>query len=123
MDGVYIISRNKTGAIRLGIFGKVASEDKVHLLISVKEIEPKHRPDERIKFYRRYMEADNGLPKEKENEISIDLVEGILKAMGSELNVSDTYDNGNDYYFEMDQEIIERNPIGVYSIRESEITW
>jgi superfamily I DNA and/or RNA helicase len=120
---MYIISRNKTGAIRLGIFGKVVDEDKVHLLISVKEIEPRNRPDERIKFYRKYMEADNGIPKEKENEISIDLVEGLLKAMGSELSISDTYDNGNDYYFEIDQEIVERNPIGKYSIIESEISW
>ena len=120
---MYIISRNKTGGIRLGVFGKVVDEDKVHLLISVKEVEPKNRPDERIKFYRRYMEADNGVPKEKENEISIDLVEGMLKAMGSELNISDTYDNGNDYYFEIDQEIVDRSPIGKYSVRESEIDW
>lgn len=43
--------------------------------------------------------------------------------MGSELNVSETYENGNDYYFEIDQEIVERNPIGKYIIRESEIIW
>ncbi len=120
---MYLVSRNKTGGLRLGVFGKVVDEDKVHLLISVKEIEPKNRPDERIKFYRKYMEADNGVPKEKENEISIDLVEGMLKAMGSELNISDTYDNGNDYYFEIDQEIVDRSPIGKYSVRESEIDW
>ena len=120
---MYLVSRNKTGGLRLGVFGKVVDEDKVHLLISVKEIEPKNRPDERIKFYRKYMEADNGVPKEKENEISIDLVEGMLEAMGSELNISDTYDNGNDYYFEIDQEIVDRSPIGKYSVRESEIDW
>ena len=43
--------------------------------------------------------------------------------MGSELNISDTYDNGNDYYFEIDQEIVDRSPIGKYSVRESEIDW
>jgi hypothetical protein len=43
--------------------------------------------------------------------------------MGAILNVSDTYGDGNDYYFEIDQEIVERSPIGQYSLRESEITW
>lgn len=120
---MHTISCNNTRGIRLGIFGKVIDEGTVHLLISVKEVEAMNKPDERIKEYQKYMESYDGMPKEQENEIGIDLVAGILKAMGSELNVSETYENGNDYYFEIDQEIVERNPIGKYIIRESEIIW
>ncbi|WP_027215356.1 histidine kinase dimerization/phospho-acceptor domain-containing protein [Butyrivibrio fibrisolvens] len=120
---MYTLSRNKTGGIRLGIFGKVTDERKVHLLISVKEIESSRRIDEKTRSYQKYMQSEGGLPSEKENEISIDLVQGLLQAMGAVLNVSDTYGDGNDYYFEIDQEIVERSPIGQYSLRESEITW
>jgi hypothetical protein len=120
---MYTLSRNKTGGIRLGIFGKVTDERKVHLLISVKEIESSRRIDEKTRSYQKYMQSEGGLPPEKENEISIDLVQGLLQAMGAILNVSDTYVDGNDYYFEIDQEIVERSPIGQYSLRESEITW
>jgi hypothetical protein len=120
---MYTLSRNKTGGIRLGIFGKVTDERKVHLLISVKEIESSRRIDEKTRSYQKYMQSEGGLPPEKENEISIDLVQGLLQAMGAILNVSDTYGDGNDYYFEIDQEIVDRSPIGQYSLRESEITW
>lgn len=120
---MYTISRNRNGGIRLGIYGKIVDDSKVHLLITVKEVESSTEPDEKIKYYHKYMEADNNYHRERESGISMDLIEGLLDAMGSSLSITDTYGNGNDFYFEIDQDIVDRNPIGEYVPRESEIIW
>lgn len=120
---MYAISKTENASIRLGIFGKVVDDNKVHLLISVKDIKSPKKMDQRIVSYKKFMEADNYTISEHDSEISISIVKGLLKAMGSELKISESEERGNDYYFEIDQGIIDGTPIGNNVLKERKINW
>ncbi len=94
------ISHSEKGDIKLSVFGKVMDEKNiVHLLVSVKDTGETNDS------------VSTALLREGEKEdpdeggLSMKLICRLLEFMGSELKITNMNEFGNDYYFEIDQEI------------------
>ena len=101
------------GSVRLGIYGKVVNDTKVHLLISVKDTGMGIKPEDQKKLAQRYQRFDEGKNRRVEGTgIGMNLVSSILEMMDSKLNLASIYGQGSDFYFEIEQKIVDKEPIG-----------
>ena len=90
-----------SGGVKLSLFGK-ASEDKVHLLVSVRttgQIEDVDHTQTRQSF------STSG-------NVSMQLAKGLLSLMDSELKTVHSDDAWREYYFEIEQDITDSTPLG-----------
>ncbi len=100
------------GNVKLSIYGK-SHDGKVHLLISVKDTGIGIREEDLGKLTERFSRFD-----EKRNHsiegtgIGLNLVTGILRLMDSELRVVSQYGEGSEFYFEVEQEVVDETPVG-----------
>lgn len=101
------------GSIRLSVFGKMHDAGKVHLLFSVKDTGIGIRKEDLPLLTRRFAEAD---PRRRHaldgTGIGLDLSNGILALMDSELHVVSRYGRGSEFYFEIEQDLIDASPVG-----------
>ncbi len=110
------------GSVTLTIYGKV-HEDQLHLLISVKDTGIGIREEDLKKLTDRFSRFD-----EKRNHavegtgIGLNLVNGILGLMDSELHVISQYGEGSEFYFEVEQKVVDESPIGVFDLDEEDET-
>jgi len=106
----------EAGEVALSIYGKVTGPN-VHLLVSVKDTGMGIKEEDREKLTQRFARLDEDKNRMVEGTgIGLSLVCGLLKLMGSELCVISTYGEGSEFYFELDQEIIDPEPIGDFNI-------
>ena len=100
------------GSVRLTIFGKNQG-GKVHLLISVKDTGIGLCEEDLNKLSERFARFN-----EKRNHaiegtgIGLNLVTGILSLMNSELHVISKYGEGSEFYFEIEQGVMDETPVG-----------
>ena len=87
--------------IRLSVFGKTI-EDRVHLLISVRADGAKNVTPERIADF--YESTTAGM--------SLKLVRALLGLMGAELKTISDGEQGCEFYFELEQQVLDTAPVG-----------
>ncbi|MCR4843086.1 MAG: response regulator, partial [Eubacterium sp.] len=107
------IKYTEEGGIRLAIFGKQTDEKTVHLLVSVKDTGSGISRENQDRMFDRYSRFDEEKNHKVEGTgIGLNLVEGLLELMGSELKLASVYGSGSDFYFELDQRVVAPAPIG-----------
>ncbi len=103
----HAVHHTEKGSIKIAIYGKVLEDQKVHLLFSVKDTASNlhsERDKERI-GKKRSME-------EEAASLAYSLADGLVSLMGGELKVVGVYGNGNDTYFEIEQESVGSENVG-----------
>ncbi len=100
------------GSVTLSVFGK-SMNGKVHLLVSVKDTGIGIKDEDIDKLTERFTRFDAKRNASIEGTgIGLNLVTGILELMGSDLHVISRYGEGSEFYFEIDQEVVDETPIG-----------
>nr|MCR5101314.1 response regulator [Butyrivibrio sp.] len=107
------IKYTESGSIRLGIYGKESADNNIHLLVSVRDTGMGLKEDEKDKLFERFSRLDENKNRNIEGTgLGMSLVSGLLELMNSQLKVASIYGNGSDFYFEVEQKIIDKTPIG-----------
>ncbi len=100
------------GSVSLSIFGKV-HDGQVHLLFSVKDTGIGIREKDLNSLSQRFTRFDEKRNHSVEGTgIGLNLVTGILELMDSELHVISKYGEGSEFYFEIEQGVMDETPIG-----------
>ena len=100
------------GCVKLSIFGKI-HDGQVHLLVSVKDTGIGIHEDDLDKLSERFTRLDEKRNHSVEGTgIGLNLVSSILRLMDSELHVLSKYGEGSEFYFEIEQKVVEETPIG-----------
>ncbi len=103
----------ENGGIRLGVYGKELGDGREHILISVKDSGFGITPENQKKLFDRFARFDEERNRTVEGTgIGMNLVQGLLQMMNSQLKVASVYGSGSDFYFEVEQKIIDPTPIG-----------
>lgn len=101
------------GGIRLGVYGTVLKDQKVHLLISVRDTGLGITKEDQEKLFDRFARFDEQKNRKVEGTgIGMSLVKGLLDMMHSELKLSSMYGKGSDFYFEIEQKICDPAMVG-----------
>ena len=105
-------NHTQEGSVKLSVFGK-NRDGKVHLLISVRDTGIGIRENDLDKLSERLARADRKDSDAVEDTgIGLGLVIGILSLMGSQLHVISQYGEGSEFYFEIEQDIVDETGIG-----------
>lgn len=100
------------GSVQLSIFGK-KHDGQVHLLISVKDTGIGIHEEDLSKLAKRFSRFDEKRNHSVEGTgIGLNLVTGILGLMDSKLHVVSKYGEGSEFYFEIEQKVIDDTPVG-----------
>ncbi len=106
------------GSVKLSVFGKVHG-GQVHLLVSVKDTGIGLKEEDLDKLSERFVRFDEQRNHSVEGTgIGLNLVTGILGLMDSELHVVSKYGEGSEFYFEIEQEVVDETPIGQIDLEE-----
>lgn len=100
------------GSITLSVFGTI-HDNKVHLLFSVKDTGIGIRDEDLVKLLQKFTRFDDVHNHKVSNAgIGLNLVSGILHLMDSEIHILSKYGEGSEFYFEIEQDIIDHTPVG-----------
>ena len=107
------------GSITLRLTGVAQNEDEYKLYVSVKDTGIGIKPEDMESLFASFQRLDLERNRNIEGTgLGISIVQGLLNMMGSELKVESIYGTGSDFYFEVDQKIIDRTPVGDYKRAE-----
>ena len=98
------LKTTKQGKIKMSVFGKI-NQDKVHMLFSIKDTGIGLKLEEKNKLIESLSHKDDSKKSTYDSEISILLVARLLEMMNSKLEIISTYEEGTEYYFEIEQNI------------------
>lgn len=98
--------------VKLGVFGKTVDDAKVHLLVSItasraSDTTGNPRGETPITAGQR----DEETPVQADT-VNLGLAKALLTLMGSKLGMASVYADGKNYYFEIEQDIIDKAPLG-----------
>ena len=100
------------GSVKLSVYGKI-HDGMVHMLISVKDTGIGIHEADLEKLSQRFTRFDEKRNHSVEGTgIGLNLVTGILELMDSELHVISQYGKGSEFYFEIEQDVIDETPVG-----------
>ncbi len=109
------------GSVKLSVFGKV-HDGMVHLLISVRDTGIGIHEADLEKLSSRFTHLDEKRNHSVEGTgIGLNLVTGILKLMDSELHVISQYGKGSEFYFEIEQDVVDETPVGKIELEDSRV--
>lgn len=109
------------GTVRLGVYGKAIDDKRVHLLISVKDTGLGIKEEDQKKLTERFARFDTKKNRTVEGTgIGMNLVSSLLEMMGSKLEVVSIYGRGSDFFFELEQGIVDASPLGKHNWEERE---
>ena len=101
------------GVIYVGIFGKKIDEKVVHLLISVKNTGHILRTHSlKAEMSKAEETMDTTVHLQEGEMIGLNLIRGLLRLMNSELKEVEMFGKGGDFYFEVEQQVLDPAPIG-----------
>ena len=100
------------GSIRFSVFGKEEG-DKVHLLFSIKDTGKGFREEDVEEFAKQSFDPDHRtLNLMNRFGLGISLMDGMLVEMGSELKLISACGEGSEFYYEIEQTVMDHTPIG-----------
>lgn len=106
------IRHTHEGGITLSIFGK-HSEDKEHLLISIKDTGLGFKEEDLKRLTKEWAKPEHTWNFTKEAPgLGLTMIHELLKLMDSKLNIISEYGSGSEFYFEIDQAVVDPAPIG-----------
>ena len=106
------IDHTDTGTILISVFGSL-NEDKEHLLISIKDTGRGISEKNLSRLIKEWSDKDHNWNFSKEEPgIGLTMIHELLRLMDSGLHVISEPGSGSEFYFEIDQEIVDPSPIG-----------
>ncbi len=100
------------GSVTLRISG-VSENDRLTLRIEVEDTGIGIKEEDIPKLFEAYQRIEEGRNRNIEGTgLGMSITVQLLKMMGSELKVESTYGKGSRFWFELEQKIIERKPMG-----------
>lgn len=104
------IDHTDNGSVTISIFGKRVDK-RIHLLFSIKDTGRGIKDADLNRLKNSWARPDQNWNFTKEEPgIGLTLIHEMLSMMGSKLNVISTYGEGSEFYFEIEQDIIEDKP-------------
>lgn len=108
------------GSVKLSVFGKL-HDGQVHLLISVRDTGIGLKEEDLSKLSERFVRFDEQRNHSVEGTgIGLNLVNSILGLMDSELHVVSKYGEGSEFYFEVEQDVVDETPVGQIDLEVKE---
>lgn len=111
------VKYTREGSVTLTIRG-VAEGDMAQLLFSVKDTGIGIREEDLGKLFARFERIDEAKNRHVEGTgLGMSIAMQLLKIMGSELKVRSEYGVGSEFYFELEQQIVNAEPLGDFHER------
>ncbi len=102
-----------SGTVTLKITGERLDEDTERLHIEVLDTGTGIKPEDLAKLFVPYSRADEKRNRNVEGTgLGLSIVINLLRLMGSELQVESDYGEGSNFYFDLDQKIVDPEPVG-----------
>jgi signal transduction histidine kinase len=106
------VKYTQQGGITLSVFGK-QTEGNAHLLISVKDTGAGMREEDVQRLTDSWKAADQDHTHTvDESGLGLNLANGLLELMDSRLNLISVYGEGSEFYFELEQTVLDPAPMG-----------
>jgi signal transduction histidine kinase len=106
------VKYTQQGGITLSVFGK-QTEGKAHLLISVRDTGAGMREEDVQRLTDSWKAADQDHTHTvDESGLGLNLANGLLELMDSRLNLISVYGEGSEFYFELEQTVLDPAPMG-----------
>lgn len=111
------VKYTKEGTITLGVTGRTEG-DKAILRFMVKDTGIGIKDEDYEKLFSQFERIEEKRNRNIEGTgLGINICVQLLDLMGSELKVKSKYGQGSQFYFEIEQKIINREPLGMFKTR------
>ncbi len=115
------VKYTEKGFIKLTIITEKKEGDTISIFVSVKDSGIGIRPEDRDRLFESFERLDETRNRHIEGTgLGISIVTKLLEIMGSRINVESTYGKGSEFYFSIEQKIIDGTPMGDYKKRAAE---
>lgn len=105
------------GSVALSVTGE-KKEQKVLLHFEVKDTGVGIREEDKPKLFEEFQRIEESRHRNIEGTgLGMSITLQLLKLMGSHLEVTSTYGEGSDFFFDLEQDIIDETPVGKLSER------
>ncbi len=102
-----------TGTVTLKITGERLDEATERMHFEVLDTGTGIKPEDLAKLFVPYSRADERRNRNVEGTgLGLSIVINLLRLMGSELQVESDYGEGSNFYFDLDQKIVDPEPVG-----------
>jgi len=107
------VKYTQKGTVWLKITGTPVGADRVILHCEVKDTGIGIRPEEMPRLFQAYGRADEVRNRNVEGSgLGLSIITNLLRLMNSELHVESVYNEGSRFYFDLEQEIVDPEPVG-----------
>ena len=115
------VKYTEKGYVQLSIKNQKIENNRCNLLISVKDTGIGIRKEDIDKLSISFERVDEKKNRHIEGTgLGISIVTRLLIMMGSELKIKSEYGVGSEFYFELPLEIVDKSPVGEYSVTAKE---
>ncbi|HCA21545.1 MAG TPA: hypothetical protein DEO87_04095 [Lachnospiraceae bacterium] len=115
------VKYTEKGYVQLSIKNQKIENNRCNLLISVKDTGIGVRKEDIDKLSISFERVDEKKNRHIEGTgLGISIVTRLLIMMGSELKIKSEYGVGSEFYFELPLEIVDKSPVGEYSVTAKE---
>lgn len=109
------VKYTETGSVTLTVGMDSMADNKCTLFVSVKDTGIGIKAEELDMLFESFRRLDEKRNRNIEGTgLGMAIVQGILKMMGSSIEVKSDYGSGSEFSFKLEQEIIDASPIGEY---------
>ncbi len=101
------------GAVTLRLSGTWLGEDSIRLHCEVADTGIGIKEEDMSKLFVPYLRVDEQRNRKTEGTgLGLSIIINLLKLMGSELQVKSVYGEGSTFYFDLEQQVVDREPVG-----------
>ena len=112
------IRHTESGKIGLSVYGN-RSEEKVHLLITISDTGRGIHDKDLKRLLAQWADRDQYWNFTREEPgLGLTLINELLVLMGSGLQINSEYGEGSEFYFEIEQTVIDLAPVGTLDLNE-----
>ena len=112
------VKYTEKGKVTLKIWGKSGEDGRFVLQVSVKDTGIGIREEDKEKLFESFARLDETRNRNIEGTgLGMSIVTRLLDMMGSELHVESEYGKGSEFSFELQQDIVDHEPIGDFAER------
>jgi len=102
-----------TGAVTLRLTGTWSGDDSIQLHCEVSDTGIGIKEEDMSKLFVPYLRVDEERNRKTEGTgLGLSIIINLLKLMGSELQVKSVYGEGSTFYFDLEQKVVDREPVG-----------